>query len=152
MLCHARVHAETVSQHFHELLRISTRQIFIFLSCSTLNIDISTNSGIPILTVLVCSHLLQIGGYHHSHHQMRGRTRTISQCHHSQRALREANNLPTATVCKAAIHTMLLGIMLVMFLVFIFRIRQDPKFLALIFSKCQASTSLFLAANAEKAA
>lgn len=77
MVCSARAHAEIVSQHFHELLRISMRQIFTFLSCTTphmITINISTNSGIPILTILISSHLLQNRGHHHSHYQMRGRT------------------------------------------------------------------------------
>lgn len=83
MHCYARDHAETVSHYFHELLRTSIGQIFTFLSCTAPHINISTNSGIPILTILVCSHLLQIR-YHHSHYQMRGRTRTRSQHYHSQ--------------------------------------------------------------------
>lgn len=74
MLCSARAQAETVSQHFHELLRISMRQIFTFLSCTAPHISISTNSGILISSILVSSHLLQNRGYHHSHYQMRGRT------------------------------------------------------------------------------
>lgn len=76
LLCSARAHAETVPQHFHELLRISMRQFFTFLSCTNPHISISTNSGIPILSVLVSSHLLQSRGCHHSHYQMRGWTST----------------------------------------------------------------------------
>lgn len=34
LLCSARAHPKTVSQHFHELLRISIRQVFTFLSCT----------------------------------------------------------------------------------------------------------------------
>lgn len=52
------------------------RQFFTFLSCTNPHISISTNSGIPILSVLVSSHLLQSRGCHHSHYQMRGWTST----------------------------------------------------------------------------
>lgn len=148
MLHSARVHAEIVSQHFHELLRTNMRQICTFLSCTAPNIDSSTNSGIPILTTLVSSHLLQNRDYHHPHHQMTGRANKKPEPSYTVSS--QGSQQPFCS--KAAVHTMLLGITLVLFLAFIFRIRQDPKIFALIFIKCKALTGFFLAASAERAA
>lgn len=98
MLRSARVHAEIVSQHFHELLRTNMRQICTFLSCTASNIDSSTNSGIPILTILVSSHLLQNRDYHHPHYQMRGRANKKPEP--SQTVSSQGSQQPSCSYCQ----------------------------------------------------
>lgn len=147
--CNSPHRAEIVSQHFPGLLRISNRPIFTFILAQLHILTSLQMSGILILTKVVSSHLLQNRGYQHFTKWQAGQAR--SQSHHSQWPLREASNLPLATVCKPAVHLMLWeSFQLVTSLVLIFRIRQDPKFLPSVFSNHKVWTSLFLAASAAK--
>lgn len=128
MHCSVLQDAETVSQQFHELFRISVKQIFFtFLSCTAPHTDTSTNSGIPILTVLVSSHLLLNRGYNHSHYQMRGRTSKKPEP--SQTVSSQGSQQPSCSCLQSSSPHHAFGN---------HACQAGSQIFALIFSKCEA--------------